>query len=262
FRRVLFRSSTCATGRSKKRCHSSISRAWPSAASAWRWAMAAPASAARGRMARPAATAPEETITTSRPASTDEDTNWARPRAKRGDSPPPPSAANRLLPTLSTARRQGGRACRFCNGDAVFMRSAVALVGELPLAYGQVGTAGPCQRIGIGEGLRLGQAVDALQHVGAAGAIGETTRAGQQAARVQVVQVCQVRRDHGRVEARSAHGDDEVVLHGASILSAIRLCTAAGRLPPALPLRWPANDAGQQVESGQRGPACFQLRQA
>ncbi len=59
------------------------------------------------KLARPAATAPEETMTTSRPASTLAETNWARPKAKRGVSPPP-SAASRLLPTLRTARRHSG----------------------------------------------------------------------------------------------------------------------------------------------------------
>jgi hypothetical protein len=57
--------------------------------------------------ARPAATAPDDTSTTSRPAAREAATKSASVRALRSLNWPE-SSASRLLPTLSTARFHGG----------------------------------------------------------------------------------------------------------------------------------------------------------
>jgi len=200
-RRSSWVNSTCATGRSKKRCHNAISCAWPSAAKACRAAIAAPASAAFGTMARPAATAPEETITTSRPASTLAETNCASPNAKRGVRPPP-SAASKLLPTLSTARRHCGSACSV-NGE-----SEVWFMGStgIPLMDGQLGTAVDGQRVDSDDGLGLFQRIDVLQHVGAATAVTEAAGEVQAVIGAERVKKRYVWANHRVIEGWLAHG--------------------------------------------------------
>src|SRR5690606_34131675 len=135
----------------------------------------------------------------SRPATSAEDTNWARPRAKRGDRPPP-SAASRLLPTLSTARRQAGSATvSLSPSPAVVIGSA-----RIPFVDRQGGTARGGQRIGGDQGAGLVQPGQALEHIGATSAIAEATGQLQHATRAQRVQPGQVRGDRGRIELRPA----------------------------------------------------------
>jgi len=66
-----------------------------------------------------AATAPDDTITTSLPCARAWATKSASPLAKRSDKPPS-SAANRLLPTFNTARFHAGNTCS-PKGRAVFI---------------------------------------------------------------------------------------------------------------------------------------------
>src|SRR5690606_17572614 len=129
YRRRLRRSSwlrsTCATGCSTSPCQSASIGVCPTAASACRCASPTPLLAITPR---PAATAPEDTSSTSRPWSRNRAIRLASAAALRLPSPPLPSVS-RLLPTLSTARCQRGIAC---SGKVVW--AVVAVLGTAVIA--------------------------------------------------------------------------------------------------------------------------------
>src|SRR5690606_14319134 len=157
-----------------------------------------------------AATAPEDTTTTSRPIRCAATTKPAIAPAYSVDRPPP-LAASRLLPTLSTARRQGGSIC------SVKSWGAMASAG-VPLVHGEVGSALGDQRVAHRDRACLLQPRQAVQQVGAAAAVAEAAAQFEHALRAQVVEECEVRRDQRLVEAGAPHQHDQVTrrAHSAS----------------------------------------------
>src|SRR5690606_6733275 len=179
-RRSSWVSNTCATWRSSRPCQKPIRRACPSAASAWRSAISAPSCGCSRRIARPAATASEDTTTTCRPAWWQAITKPAMACAYPVDSPPP-LAARRLLPTFSTARRQGGRRCSE-------KAEAIMASARQPLVHHDIGGAMHGQRIAGHDRLGLLKAGDAAQQVGPATAVAEAAVEFEQAVGAQFVE--------------------------------------------------------------------------
>src|SRR5690606_2748640 len=201
-RRSSWVSRTWATWRSSSACQKPIRRAWPSAARAWRSAISAPSCGCSRMIARPAATAPEDTTTTSRPIRCAATTKPAIAPAYSVDRPPP-LAASRLLPTLSTARRQGGSICseKSCG--------AMASAGD-PLVEDEVGRALRHQRVAHRDRACLLQRRWAAQQVGAAAAVAEAAAQFEHALRAQIVEEREVWRDQRLVEAGAPHQHDQV----------------------------------------------------
>src|SRR5690606_1976199 len=153
-------------------------------------------------IARPAATAPDETTTTSRPARCAATTNAAIAPAYSVDSPPP-LQASRLLPTLSTARRHGGSICS---------EKACVAIGSAAVPLVDDDVRGPVhgKRVAGDDGPGLVQAGRATQQIGAAAAVAEAAAELQQPLRAQFVEEGAVRRDQGLVEARATHQQHQV----------------------------------------------------